>query len=51
MSNPTLAQRADDAYQRLWAAWIAGQLDAVHLEDLGALALAIDHLKQLEPQQ
>lgn len=51
MSNPTLAQQAQEAYDRLWAAWIAGQLDAVHLQDLGTFALLIDQFKKLETQQ
>lgn len=46
----TITHQADAAYQRLWAAWIAGQLDAAHIADLAAIAQAIDHLKQLEQQ-
>jgi hypothetical protein len=51
MSSPTLAQQAQEAYERLWAAWIAGQLDAAHLEDLGTIAQLIDQFKKLETQQ
>jgi hypothetical protein len=47
----TLAQQAQEAYDRLWAAWIAGELDAVHLEDLGTFRLLIDQFKKLETQQ
>jgi hypothetical protein len=50
MSNPTLAQQANAVYQRLWAAYVAGQLDWP-LEDLGILNTAISELNKLEQQQ
>jgi len=50
MSSATLAQQADAVYQRLWAAYVAGQLDWP-LEDLGILATAISQLNKLEQQQ
>jgi hypothetical protein len=50
MSSAALAQQADAAYQRLWAAYVAGQLDWP-LEDLGILAIAISQLNKLEQQQ
>jgi len=50
MSSATLAQQVDAVYQRLWAAYVAGQLDWP-LEDLGILAIAISELKKLEQRQ
>jgi hypothetical protein len=46
----TLAQQANAVYERLWAAYVAGQLDWP-LEDLGILAIAISELNKLEQQQ
>lgn len=46
----TLAQQANAVYERLWAAYVAGQLE-VPLEDLGILNTAISQLDKLEQQQ
>ena len=46
----TLAQQANAAYERLWAAYVAGQIDWP-IEDLGILNTAISQLNKLEQQQ